>query len=390
MVQVNNGSTKAWIPEINLVRGFAILGVITIHVTSFFGFIEILSPLVFVTLMLDAFAHFGAPLFVLISGVVLAYNNWVDTNTLQFYKKRLQFILPLYVVLSIIGVIYHSYIMGSPIDLTKIIESLLFGTSWYWFWFIPMIISLYLLFPLFRKFYNFLDKRGHTKLFLLFGLVVQIGLALGLFFSSLNFIFAGLDLSYYIMTKSFLGYVFYFTLGIYVGRNIIGFKDFIKNVRKSLVTLTIIISGSAASIYFFVTIYSLPSNISTASSFLIWNLAIPELTVSAFFLFFHVSSLLSLRKTRVSVFIDELGTFAYGIYIFHPFFIEGFNLIFITVLGIYYTDAIFYPLLAVLTLLATYVFVKIIARLPYGSRILGVRSQNVKRPYSAALDHSHE
>ncbi|HBP64468.1 MAG TPA: hypothetical protein DD730_09365 [Desulfosporosinus sp.] len=60
------------IEEINFLRAFAVLAVIAIHTSGYFTEIKSYNHLVLVNLWADIFCQFAVPLFILISGFVLA------------------------------------------------------------------------------------------------------------------------------------------------------------------------------------------------------------------------------------------------------------------------------------------------------------------------------
>jgi probable poly-beta-1,6-N-acetyl-D-glucosamine export protein len=86
--------------QIDNLRAWAIIGVVIIHVTSYFTNVTEISYLPIALASLDIYAHFAVPLFVLISGFVLGLNYTGNFNKSDFFKKRIHRILIPYLIWS--------------------------------------------------------------------------------------------------------------------------------------------------------------------------------------------------------------------------------------------------------------------------------------------------
>jgi len=83
-------------PEINYLRGFAVLFMISIHVSVYFIEMTDLNLLTVLYMAIDVFSQAAVPAFIFISGFVL-YNKYnTDFKIGSFYTKRLKYILPPY------------------------------------------------------------------------------------------------------------------------------------------------------------------------------------------------------------------------------------------------------------------------------------------------------
>jgi len=85
---------KEWLKELDYFRGFAILGVIAIHsfdlpppslLNFYIGYQD--SPITDMIRQTNLnFTVFALPLFILVSGIALAYNYYDKINIFDFYK----------------------------------------------------------------------------------------------------------------------------------------------------------------------------------------------------------------------------------------------------------------------------------------------------------------
>lgn len=134
--------------------GWSILWIMMLH----FTFTQI-KPLGFIA----QYGFAGVEIFMLVSGLGLFYSLHSNHNIFQFYKKRLLRIFPTYYILGILASIL--LFNDSIIDYLYRYSTVGFwiGGS-YWEWYIPSIVVLYLLSPLFKY---ILDKKYFILLFCL-------------------------------------------------------------------------------------------------------------------------------------------------------------------------------------------------------------------------------
>lgn len=147
---------RTHIPELQLVRALAILGVLTVHATATATITMKDSAYYYFYNYVNTFMRFGTPTFILLSSFVLFYSYYrrpLDGKLLAgFYKKRLLYILVPYVVFSAIYFIYLKNLSGTPIlsmaSLTEFLQKLLVGEVYSHLYFVFISIQFYLLFPL--------------------------------------------------------------------------------------------------------------------------------------------------------------------------------------------------------------------------------------------------
>lgn len=146
------------IPELQLVRAFAILGVLSVHSTSFATVDMANYPHAYYWYnFFNIFMKFGTPTFILLSSFVLFYNYYSRPLNGKliggFYKKRLLYIIIPYVLFSAVyyaNKLYHSGTPGSLQETARqFVHALATGTANTHLYFVFISIQFYLLFPLF-------------------------------------------------------------------------------------------------------------------------------------------------------------------------------------------------------------------------------------------------
>src|SRR5689334_17066209 len=134
--------------SIECLRGIAILAVVGVHVFSNGGQVRTPGPLlqttVFLKLVLEALA---VPLFIFISGYVLAKRYWDGFSAKEFYGKRLSAILLPYIAFSLFYTLAFGLQDGWP-SLGETVRRLLTGEAADHLWFFGVIFGLYLVYPL--------------------------------------------------------------------------------------------------------------------------------------------------------------------------------------------------------------------------------------------------
>ncbi|MEK4509763.1 acyltransferase [Paenibacillus sp. FSL K6-2524] len=146
---------KERVPELNIIRAICILGVITVHATSY-ATVQLTDSSYFVLYnFFNIFMKFGTPTFIAMSAFVLFYNysdRPVNRELLTgFYKKRLMYILLPYFLFSLFYFSITQVIAGAALNvelITSFINKLLTGKSYTHLYFVFINVQFYLLFPL--------------------------------------------------------------------------------------------------------------------------------------------------------------------------------------------------------------------------------------------------
>jgi len=222
---------------ISILRAYAIIAVLIIHFLWLFGWdVFYNSTTRFPAVALDQLVRFCVPLFIGISGytLMLGYGKG-KFPILKFFSRRILKILPLYLLWSAIYVIQGWIISNQipsisqlPSQTLNFLSLLLKGQSYYHLYFVPLIIQLYLLFPILRI---SLNTKPHLTLALatIFQTGFYIFLFLGRLTQSSALIFNS-DYHQYVLFISFIGY---FVLGMYLTK--------FKITQTSFLTKTLIL-----------------------------------------------------------------------------------------------------------------------------------------------------
>ena len=377
-VQFNLMENKVrYFDEINILRAFAILAVISIHVSAYFTEMDTINGLAALYMSIDVFSHFAVPLFIVISGFVL-YNKYSDDIDIKrFYNKRLKSVLPQYLIFSTfyLAVTYiGSIVLAKPVnlDIPHIIYRYLTGGCFYHLGFFVLIIQLYLLYPVILRLYNYCDVRGRI-LELLFT-VFLIGVLYNAYPIPDIFILGASTQILGVATK-FIGYVFYLVLGMAIRRRYD--ELLLRSVPKTspyyasipLLCCTIIGIFDCAQGYFNLdTTQILPM----IGSYWRWLTAMinPLYYVVIFALCFYISlNIVSSRSATLKL-LEKIGAYSFGIYLVHAFILYVLVLVFQR-FGFDWNNWLFYPLVCIITLTLSYLSVKILQKLPYSEYLIG-------------------
>ncbi len=300
--------------ELDILRAFAVIGVILIHTVSggLYSFAQ--SSIAFnVSIVIDQLSRFCVPLFVALSGYTLCL-RYKDQkiNIKEFFNRRLVRILPWYFFWSAVIFVYIRFtapIMNPTFPLWKII---LLGKADYHLYFVPMIFQLYLLFPLLLP----LIRRHKIKLLaLIFILQILFYYFLTLIsLKQLSFNFLTSDQQQYLF---FGTWIFYFVLGIVFA---LGFK--VEEIlRKTL--LVLFIFSTVWMIYNCFSIISGHYNLIVATR----STRIPVLFYASSFIsiaIIYAGKLLIIPK-RLILLLGEIGKRSYVIYLLHTLVLRTFS-----------------------------------------------------------------
>lgn len=192
----------------NVIKGMAMLAVMVIHGLAFFPGIYTTHTMAWVFVFLDQLARFCVPAFLFLSGIGLMkkYGN-EELVWWQFVKGRITKLLPLYLYWSGFSMAVFWWIpewrYGNQPD--SIMVQLLFGQADYQLYFVPILVQLYLLFPLL--------VRWRKKLgWLVFG-------AMGLQLMGVWWFGTSVGTSERLEYGLFVSWIFYFVFGIWLAVN---------------------------------------------------------------------------------------------------------------------------------------------------------------------------
>lgn len=359
------------IEEVNYLRGFGVLAVIAIHTTGYFTKVETLNTLVLVNLWIDVFSQYAVPLFILISGFVLARNYPEDFSWRDFYRKRMRSIVPQYLLFSLLYTVYNNWTVmkaGSfSANLALVLKNIWHADASYHLWFFAIIIQLYILYPLIIKVYSFFKLRNRAEWLVVLLLIMQTAFMVGIHTSFLSDV-----------KLNCLGFLFYFGLGIYV----LDYFPFLSNnfKRQTLIFFAMVLALTAGAS--FAIIIGLKTGYAYNSIpgyfFIGPELIYPIFRVITFLLLFNAArSLLKERRSFLAKVVNKIGDYSFGIYLIHIFY----NQEIIKLLGRYqidYNDWIFYPTVFAVTFILSYLSIRLISFIPFSYYLIGTQSRKRK------------
>lgn len=152
--------------------GFAILWVVFYHSTINLSVVPILDPI-------KSIGYGGVDVFLLLSGLGLyyAYQKSTNVHVITFYKRRLERIIPTYLpVVLAICLLYWSF---GEMSLTEMILNLTTLSFWLnspnrFDWYVPAILVLYLITPLFMRFFTTYNKYVTVTIVSLIGVLLSL------------------------------------------------------------------------------------------------------------------------------------------------------------------------------------------------------------------------
>jgi len=363
--------------EINILRAFAILAVISIHVSAYFTKMDAINGLATLYMSIDAFSHFAVPLFIVISGFVL-YNKYSGEIALKkFYIKRLKSVLPQYLIFStfyLAATYVGSIVLAKSVtlDIPHIIYRYLTGGCFYHLWFFILIIQLYFLYPAIVRLYNYCDVRGRS--FELLFMVFLIGVFYNVYPIPDVFIM-GKSTRLLGVATCFIGYIFYFILGMAVRRRYD--ELLLKSVPKAslyyvsipLLCCTIIGIFDYAKNHFD---FDLTQILTVTGEYWRWLTATvtPLYYVAIFALCLYISRNMVSSGAIGLKLLKRIGGYSFGIYLTHAFILYVIVLVFPR-LGFDWNNWLFYPLTCIMTLFLSYLSVEALKKFPYSEYLIG-------------------
>ncbi|SEM51948.1 acyltransferase [Paenibacillus sp. OV219] len=317
-------SRKERVPELGMLRGMAILGVLMVHATST-AVVEVPNSILRgLYICLNTFSLFCVPAFIFLSGFVLFYHYFNQTFTFSmlqtFYKKRFkQMVIPyLFVSLGyelVEQILNHRSWQAAPM-LKLFGEHLLTGKAYPHLYYILITLQLYVLFPLLLLLFR--------KLRLPVKLAVPLGFAVQWAFYLLNRNY------WHIAAKGSWSFTYFaaFLIGAYLGVHSSTFKRWYhanksdSNAKDVALLWLLPILWVAVTIGFLWMYEAYWTGASTPKGY--WfEIGYNLFTVMTTLVLLQACVLLGRCKlTRWLAFVlSKLGMLSFGIYLVHPFFL---------------------------------------------------------------------
>lgn len=330
--------TKQRIFYYDILRAYAIIGVIICHVLHFFGPLntqfEIISQLTFHNL-----GRIGVPLFLMISGALLLNRDYPNLN--YFLKRRFaRIIYPFIFWIIIIALVYAYYKMNASFIWSIVIGNT--SVTWY-FW---TLIGIYLAIPLINAFIKEYGEEG-CKYFLTIWLITIILNTMHSYPLFTNF-----NLDY------FAGYIGYPVLGYYLSN-----KEFKLENKKMCIIGVMIFLISLIIFDYYTSNYEL-----TTLSFTYQNIMIVSMAIGFFILIKYLDKLgkfNSIKENFIGKAIISLSVCSYGMYFSH--------VIVVKILSYHNPGSnVLFPLMFVLIVFLSWLLPYILSKIPYVKNVCGV------------------
>ncbi|WP_235808109.1 acyltransferase [Methanoculleus horonobensis] len=360
-----------WFREVEYMRGFAALAVIAVHVSMNYTRIPAVNPLALLDVFIYIAAHFAVPVFIFVSGWVLAARYAGDYSPGEFYRRRAKTILPPYLFFTafylLVAVEATIGFAGVPSP-ERVAEALLLGNAAYHLWFFVLIIQLYLLFPLIVRGYDRIDRVG-AGLFLLLALfIVQILWNAG---AHLAGAFAGPEW-YTALIRLFPSHLLYFVLGIHAARHTDDCRSALRSIPPGWVLAA---AGAGALLLGGIWIASVIHYGSLAGTtlavFCIYRILEPLYYVPVIAVLVLAAWRLEETAGRPAAATRSFGEHSYGIYLVHPLVIAAAASLWASLTGLAWADWPTYPVVFIAAVLGSYAGVRLLSGVPYAGWLLG-------------------
>lgn len=289
--------------EFDIIRVTAAFAVIAIHITA--GYVTATS----LAFALNQLVRFAVPLFIIISGFLLYYQDSRKNifSLSNFYLKRFSRIIWPYLIWTIIYFIIGIILSGVYLNwwnaLAQIARHLLWGTACYHLYFMVIVFQLYLLYPFLRT-----CMQKWPQIILIIALVLTVFSQTLLYFDMMNIVVLPRQYqSFYLV--AFPVWIFYFVLGMYIAL----YHEQIQ-IRLSGWFWPIIILWCFSLVLLFIDSRLTGTYATSMRPSVIFY------TVATYFLLYGLSHRL---HTRVGSWLSWLSQQSFLIFLMHPLFLTG-------------------------------------------------------------------
>ncbi|AFZ19337.1 hypothetical protein Mic7113_3613 [Allocoleopsis franciscana PCC 7113] len=328
-----NQTIQTRLPEFDLLRSLAIIGVVIIHITApldLYAHQGVFVYYLFVSIHLAQ--RFCVPVFLIISGFFLTYKIENQQNPTLILKKRLLRIIPPYLFWSSFFYFLDVVLGERNFNLFLLLKDLLTGSVVGSYYFVVLIIQFYVLWWLLSK----LKVWNYTKL-LMISLGIQIIITSYLYYYLFQVhYFPVIDLMY----RFIAAWSFYFVLGLCLGNNYEKIKRIIQKLKFPLVLMNLVFLVLSIIEFYIIDGLNLVNTINpqteitgakleTAISY--WRISSQLYSVAFFLLIisFHSTNFLPSGVTQI---VKKISEYSFAIYLIHQpilwkLFFRVFNLL---------------------------------------------------------------
>lgn len=155
---MENKENKTWLVQLDLLRLIAAFSVVLLHASAhLWYYLPVRGTDFIITNAINVFSRFGVPVFTMISGVLFLDPN-KKISTIKLWKNNILRLAVVYALWSCIyGVVHFTALDEDARSIKALIKCMLAGN--YHLWFLPMLMGLYALVPILRKWLSVCDKK---------------------------------------------------------------------------------------------------------------------------------------------------------------------------------------------------------------------------------------
>ncbi|MGG4200768.1 acyltransferase family protein [Peribacillus frigoritolerans] len=334
--------------ELVIIRAIACLCVVLLHSIKFdVGFqYSGNNSLKTALLIIAGMLSIGTPIFVVISEILLSY-SYPRKLPNGFFKKRIYFILFPFITMAVFYAVVISVNDFAKIPINIALN--LIGN--YHGWFILVVFQFYLLHIIFIK----ISEKLSPTFILVSSFLINM-LYLGYFNyikppSNNEAILYLWDRGYWVL---FLGWIFYFAIAFYCGKDYDAFKT-------NLIKYQYLIFAALPFTSFLIIYNSIWGNLGYGSK----RIDMVIFTINAMFALFLFA--FNIKKTPYV--LELISRYSFGIYLAHFFYLIFIDKVFeATGLNFGYFDIVIYFLFGIVSSMLT---VKMVNTLPFGKYLIG-------------------
>ncbi len=368
-VPSSNENKNRWIPEIEYLRGFAIICVLAAHTSMMYVNVPGANAVTIANSFILSFCAAAVPIFIFISGFALRHRYSEKFSALSFYKKRALVALP-YLVFSAVYMLFAQVVYfsgGFSLDAGNIITTLLTAKPidvYSHLWFFLMVVQFYLLYPLIDKAYSFFEKRNKLHILFVACLLIQTGWTA--FYVSFPDLFP---------FRVFPEYILYFIFGMFAAKSTERLRELCKKAHVSVLLTVVLMLAVALSISLISDLKYNPFTSKTPQLYIYPIYIIePFFCVAAILLLYKIALALEKKKGYTSSVIVSFGRLSFCIYLVHIIF-WALLILLLGRMGIGFSDWYFYPIFFVMMTASSYAAAYVLGMLPRSDLMFGYKNK---------------
>lgn len=287
----------------DVIRAMAIIAVVLIHVSATILYRSNVDTHIYnASMFVNQLARFSVPAFILISGIGLSISYKKEQGYFKFIWRRFSKIIPSYIIWCII----YSYFIRRYSSIHGMLNDMFYGKVFYHFYFVPLIVQFYLIFPFV---YKFIGSRASVIISFIITTTIII---------FTHYYIMSNEMSWFLDKKNLLDWIFYFSFGAFIGNNIEVFLEKVRKYRRVICILLIL--SICQMMYEVITNARLGKDIEYITNFLR-----PSILVYTILLILFMFSI-DWKDNIFMKFIKYISDTSYSIYLSHAMILYFFTM----------------------------------------------------------------